>query len=131
MFAVVENSNQIIVGRRKRFESRCSQRALISNEDEAGSGTRTKQPVHHIRHEIDVACPREVQVEWGATAGSGIALVVLPDEDVGAGIEEGLGKGGARRHRKFLRDNIQGITKPAIRHLARRGGVKRTSGLIY
>uniref|UniRef100_A0A8R1DKY8 Histone H4 n=1 Tax=Caenorhabditis japonica TaxID=281687 RepID=A0A8R1DKY8_CAEJA len=32
---------------------------------------------------------------------------------------------------KVLRDNIQGITKPAIRRLARRGGVKRISGLIY
>jgi histone H4 len=42
-----------------------------------------------------------------------------------------LGKGGAKRHRKVLRDNIQGITKPAIRRLARRGGVKRISGLIY
>nr|XP_041630585.1 histone H4-like [Drosophila kikkawai] len=40
-------------------------------------------------------------------------------------------KGGAKRHRKVLRDNIQGITKPAIRRLARRGGVKRISGLIY
>jgi len=38
---------------------------------------------------------------------------------------KGLGKGGAKRHRKVLRDNIQGITKPAIRRLARRGGVKR------
>ena len=36
-----------------------------------------------------------------------------------------------QRHRKVLRDNIQGITKPAIRRLARRGGVKRISGLIY
>jgi histone H4 len=36
-----------------------------------------------------------------------------------------------RRHRMVLRDNIQGITKPAIRRLARRGGVKRISGLIY
>ena len=36
---------------------------------------------------------------------------------------KGLGKGGAKRHRKVLRDNIQGI--------ARRGGVKRISGLIY
>ncbi|KAJ1457071.1 histone-fold-containing protein, partial [Pelagophyceae sp. CCMP2097] len=63
---------------------------------------------------------------------------------------KGLGKGGAKRHRKVLRDNIQGITKPAIRKktprsghpllmlplrgvffLARRGGVKRISGLIY
>ncbi|ODM87545.1 Histone H4 [Orchesella cincta] len=34
---------------------------------------------------------------------------------------KGLGKGGAKRHRKVLRDNIQ----------ARRGGVKRISGLIY
>uniref|UniRef100_A0A9L0RSJ9 Histone H4 n=3 Tax=Euteleostomi TaxID=117571 RepID=A0A9L0RSJ9_HORSE len=42
-----------------------------------------------------------------------------------------LGSGGAKRHRKVLRDNIQGITKPAIRRLARRGGVKRISGLIY
>ena len=33
--------------------------------------------------------------------------------------------------RKVLRDNIQGITKPAIRRLARRGRVKRISGLIY
>jgi len=44
---------------------------------------------------------------------------------------KGLGMGGARRHRKVMRDNIQGITKPAIRRLARRGGVKRISGLIY
>ena len=34
---------------------------------------------------------------------------------------KGLGKEGARRHRISLRDNIQGITKPAIRRLARRG----------
>ena len=44
---------------------------------------------------------------------------------------KGMGKGGAKRHRKTLRDNIQGITKPAIRRLARRAGVKRISGLIY
>lgn len=42
-----------------------------------------------------------------------------------------MGKVGAKRHRKLLRDNIQGITKPAIRRLARRGGVKRISGHIY
>uniref|UniRef100_UPI00358E1BF8 histone H4-like n=1 Tax=Myxine glutinosa TaxID=7769 RepID=UPI00358E1BF8 len=44
---------------------------------------------------------------------------------------KGLGKGGAKRHRQVLRDNIQGITKLAICRLARRGGVKRISGLIY
>ena len=43
---------------------------------------------------------------------------------------KGLGKGGAKRHRKVMRDNILGITKPAIRRLARRGGVKRISGAV-
>ncbi|KAJ9413028.1 histone-fold-containing protein [Fusarium oxysporum] len=38
---------------------------------------------------------------------------------------------GRRRHRKVLRDSIYGITKPAIRRLARRGGVKRISEGIY
>jgi len=42
-----------------------------------------------------------------------------------------VGKGGATRYKKVMRDHIQGITKPAIRRLARRGGVKRISGLIY
>ena len=35
-----------------------------------------------------------------------------------------------RRH-KVLRDNIYGVTKPDIRRLARRGGVKRISAMIY
>ena len=42
-----------------------------------------------------------------------------------------LGKGGAKRHRKVLRDNILGVTAPAIRRLARRGGVKRLAAPIY
>jgi histone H4 len=44
---------------------------------------------------------------------------------------KGLGKGYPKRHKRPLRDNILGITRPAIRRLARRGGVKRISGLIY
>jgi histone H4 len=36
-----------------------------------------------------------------------------------------------KRHRKILRDNIQGISKPAIRRLARRGGIKRISSYFY
>lgn len=47
-----------------------------------------------------------------------------------AGRGKGLGKGTAKRHRKVLRDNIMGITKPAVRRLARRAGVKRISGLV-
>ena len=42
---------------------------------------------------------------------------------------KGLGKGGAKRHRKVLRDNIQGITKPAIRRLARR--VVSSASLVW
>jgi histone H4 len=38
---------------------------------------------------------------------------------------------GPKRHGKVLRDNIQGITKPAIRRLARRAGIKRLTGLCY
>ncbi|KAL2258425.1 hypothetical protein VTK26DRAFT_8276 [Humicola hyalothermophila] len=38
---------------------------------------------------------------------------------------------GAKRHRKIIKDTIKGITKPAIRRLARRGGVKRISATIY
>ena len=37
----------------------------------------------------------------------------------------------AIRHKKKQTDHIHGITKPAIRRLARRAGVKRISGLMY
>jgi histone H4 len=55
----------------------------------------------------------------------------LPHPPPPAGIKQPHHPRGAVRHRKMLRDNIMGITKPAIRRLARRGGVKRISGLIY
>ncbi|KAH9394765.1 hypothetical protein TYRP_004822 [Tyrophagus putrescentiae] len=44
---------------------------------------------------------------------------------------KGLNKKDSKSHRKAFRGNIQGITKPAFRRLARQGGVKRISGLIY
>lgn len=44
---------------------------------------------------------------------------------------KGFGKIGAKRIHKKTRDVLLGITKPAIRRLARRGGVKRISNLIY
>jgi len=45
----------------------------------------------------------------------------------------GLGKNGKKssKHRKILRDSIDGITKNDIRRLARRGGVKRISLSSY
>ena len=36
---------------------------------------------------------------------------------------KGLGKGGAKRHRKVLRDNIQGITIPGRLARRRRGAL--------
>jgi histone H4 len=42
---------------------------------------------------------------------------------------KGLGKGGACRRRPLVPRTS--ITKPALRRLARRGGVKRIAGTIY
>lgn len=42
-----------------------------------------------------------------------------------------FGKVGSKRVRKNTKEVILGITKPAIRRLARRGGVKRISNMIY
>ena len=39
-------------------------------------------------------------------------------------------KDGAKRNQKVRRDKIQRVTKPAIRCLARRGGVNRINALI-
>ncbi|KAF1793194.1 hypothetical protein PC111_g10537 [Phytophthora cactorum] len=43
----------------------------------------------------------------------------------------GRGQGGAARHRKVIRDDIQFITRPAIRRVARRAGVIPISGFVY
>lgn len=46
----------------------------------------------------------------------------------------GKGKGGkisAKRHLNTVKDPIEGVTKPAIRRLARRAGIKRINGHFY
>ena len=35
------------------------------------------------------------------------------------------------RHRKIIRDSIQGITRPALKRLMNRAGILRISGLVY
>lgn len=40
-------------------------------------------------------------------------------------------RGGSARHRKVLRDSIQGLTKPAFKRLIHRAGVTRASILVY
>lgn len=45
-----------------------------------------------------------------------------------------LGKGlnvGAKRHRKILRDNVYGLSKPSLRRLAYVAGVKRLQNQTY
>ncbi|KAJ3033497.1 Histone H4 [Rhizophlyctis rosea] len=55
-----------------------------------------------------------------------------PTYNIGRGMGgKGLGKSGSVRHRLISRNNLMGITKPAIRRLARRGGVKRLSQGVY
>jgi histone H3/H4 len=81
-------------------------------------------PIHHTAH---TAAYKNSQFIRDREALASLAAKMSGRGKVG----KGLGKGGAKRHRKVLRDNIQGITKPAIRRLTRRGGVKRISGLIY
>ena len=49
----------------------------------------------------------------------------------GKGGKGKMGKMGAKRHRHTIKDPYEGITKPAIRRLCRKGGVKRICGLIY
>jgi histone H4 len=44
----------------------------------------------------------------------------------------GLGQAGCKRKRHaVLKDSVQGISKPGILRLARRGGVRQVSGLVY
>ena len=62
---------------------------------------------------------------------TGVGRKSLGGKSVGGKAQFSFGQSGYMRHRRVLRDNIQGITKPAIRRLARRGGVKRISGLVY
>jgi histone H4 len=82
--------------------------------------------------------PANSQAEAGASAGPTATSVSGRDKGAGKGKGKGKDKGKAMslavRHRaskRRNRDNLEGITKPAIRRLARRGGVKRLSGAIY
>jgi histone H4 len=42
-----------------------------------------------------------------------------------------MGMGGFKRHRKVLGNSLAAISPNDIRRLARKGGVKRLSGLVY
>ena len=44
---------------------------------------------------------------------------------------KGIGKKGPKRQSKTSEDNLRGVTNSVIRRLARKGGVKRISDLVY
>jgi histone H4 len=85
----------------------------------------------HQSHQLSTMSTKTATISKAAKAAASAAKASSPAAKSPAKSTAGAGKGGAKRHRKVLRDNIQGITKPAIRRLARRGGVKRISGLVY
>lgn len=70
------------------------------------------------------------RVDLGQTITGVFKLInIMPGQGKGG---KGVGKVGVKRHaKKTSRASIEGITKPAIRRLARRGGVKRISSFIY
>jgi histone H3/H4 len=92
------------------------------------STTRTSAPSNTGRRASKSRAPAISQLRPAQTRTTSAGAAAMSGRGKGG---KGLGKGGAKRHRKVLRDNIQGITKPAIRRLARRGGVKRISNTIY
>ncbi|KFY24041.1 hypothetical protein V493_05474 [Pseudogymnoascus sp. VKM F-4281 (FW-2241)] len=69
----------------------------------------------------------------GAFGGAGKTGFGGAGKGKGTAVPSGSGTRGvgARRYRKIVRDSIHGITKGDIKRLARRGGVKRISSMIY
>ena len=87
------------------------------------------ESAHPLPHKQSEAKQQSRQLLWPqlviATPTTGISM-----SGRGKGAK-GIGRGGGLRHRKRWVGSIHGITKPDIRRLARRGGVKRMSGLCY
>jgi len=59
------------------------------------------------------------------------APIVVPLQPAAPARHQPARQVGAQRHHRILRDNIAGITKPAMKRILRRAGVKRISGLVY
>ena len=83
-----------------------------------------QEPMQHQVNQVN-------QANQGQLGGKSIGLAL----GIGGKGGKGLGKSvsvfkGAARHRKIICESIMGVTKPAIRRIARRGGVKRMSGMF-
>ena len=114
----------------------CRASAMSDDIFDTATATATTAPVTQ-----KPTTPHPKSVNHASTAVQSARPTARPQDSAGKSVPlrggsglggKGLGKAGAKRHQhRRLSDNIQGITKPAIRRLARRGGVKRISGLIY
>ena len=80
-------------------------------------------PIHHRGQRNIVTTGKILGKLGGKIAAGGKERVITGTY----GANSKLGK----RHGKSVKETIMGITKPAIRRMARRGGVKRLSALIY
>jgi len=83
-----------------------------------------------LRQAVDTDSEMVVTVDHGYATKNG-KVRVLPTKKY----LKGKGITATVRHRKNHQhknlDKAEGVTKPAIRRLARRGGVKRISGCVY
>ncbi|KAK6499845.1 Histone H4 [Arthrobotrys musiformis] len=112
-----------------------------------GASNTPTRPIQTVTgSQVTPVASRVFQVQRGETAGEssrsgaqggGSAARNVSRQMPVQGPAPGRGRGSrglglaTMRHKKFARDNIQGITRPSIRRLARRGGVKRISASIY
>jgi histone H4 len=100
----------------KKFQIACADTTLFA--EIVGDDSKTDQLYCYNE---DLLLKKERQVAYGP----------MDYKRVGGKGGKGFGKVGAKRFRKSTKDVTLGITKPAIKRLARRGGVKRISALIY
>ncbi len=106
------------------------QNTHLAEESEATDALLELEHHHAPAHPKLATLPTKIKLT-GPKSASLTASTMGGRGKGGKGMSYGTKQFGAKRHRKVLRDNIQGVTKPAIRRLARKGGVKRISGLIY
>ena len=80
----------------------------------------------------EAAAPPPPAGQEAGPSAVGLGKGLFLPAPLGAAVGHGRGKGTClRRKRRKNRDTLQGITNNEIRRLARRGGVKRISGLVY
>ena len=113
------------------FETEEKKQPIPAPEPETPKATLPAQPELHKQSAPTGAKTKPYQKPEQPSRAQPAREVPPVERGLPQSMYGGKGMGQAKRHKKVLRDNIQGITKPAIRRLARRGGVKRISGLIY